>query len=102
MKRFIFKFILVVACRKRPVDADSEFDSAMRNIFQILMNVSRDFLFKSSSSSSIDESEYEFAEYVCESMVSLGSFNLQCVSSDSSMLAFYLQQVTRLCNCVVK
>ncbi|KAM7508468.1 hypothetical protein LguiA_018921 [Lonicera macranthoides] len=85
------EFFKLVSSRKRPIDAASEFDSAMSNIFQILMNVSRDFLCKSSSS--IDESEYEFAEYICESMVSLGSLNLQCISGDSTILSFYLQQM---------
>ncbi|KAK3011154.1 hypothetical protein RJ639_011098 [Escallonia herrerae] len=84
----------VVACRKRPTDADSEFDSAMSNIFQILMNVSRDFLNRScSSAGTIGESEFEFAEYICESMVSLGSFNLQCLNGDGALLSFYLQQM---------
>ncbi|KDP23601.1 hypothetical protein JCGZ_23434 [Jatropha curcas] len=66
----------------------------MNNIFQILMNVSREFLYKSGSSAgAIDENEFEFAEYVCESMVSLGSSNLQCISGDSNMLCLYLQQM---------
>lgn len=61
------------------------------------MNISREFLLKSGSSTGvIDESEYEFAEYICESMVSLGSSNLQCISSDSSILSLYLQQVVTL------
>ncbi|XP_043816148.1 protein HASTY 1 isoform X2 [Manihot esculenta] len=89
------EFFRLVSPRKRPVDASaSEFDSAMSNIFQILMNISREFLLKSGSSTGvIDESEYEFAEYICESMVSLGSSNLQCISSDSSILSLYLQQM---------
>ncbi|GFY92003.1 ARM repeat superfamily protein [Actinidia rufa] len=80
---------------KRPADdSASEFDSAMSNICQILMNVSRDFLFRSSSSTGvIDENELEFAEYICESMVSLGSSNLQSITGDSTMLSVYLQQM---------
>ncbi|KAF5952329.1 hypothetical protein HYC85_010273 [Camellia sinensis] len=80
---------------KRPVDdSASEFDSAMSNIFQILMKVSGEFLLRSSSSvGAIDESEFEFAEYICESMVSLGSSNLQCITGDSTILSFYLQQM---------
>ena len=83
-------------CRKRPADdSASEFDSAMSNISKILMNVSRDFLFRSSSNAGvIDENELEFAEYICESMVSLGSSNLQSITWDSTMLSVYLQQVT--------
>jgi len=82
-------------CRKRPADASPEFDSAMSNIFQIMMNVSRDFLYKSSTSGgAVDDSEFEFAELICESMVSLGSNNLQCISSDPNVLSVYLQQVT--------
>ena len=85
----------ILFCRKRPADdSASEFDSAMSNICQILMNVSRDLLFRSSSNTGvIDENELEFAEYICESMVSLGSSNLQSITWDSTMLSVYLQQV---------
>ncbi|XP_020113589.1 protein HASTY 1 [Ananas comosus] len=87
-----FKFI---SQRKRPVDATgSEFDSAMNMIFQILMNVSRDFLNGSmSNSGSIDENEYEFAESICESMVALGSSNMQCILVDRGMTSQFLQQM---------
>ena len=69
----------------------------MRNIFQIMMNVSRDILYKTGSSAGVmDESEFEFAEYICESMVSLGSFNFQCISGDNTILSLYLQQVIAL------
>lgn len=87
-----------MTCRKRPIDDTSapEFDSAMSNIFHILMNVSKEFLYRSGPSAGvIDESNIEFAEYICESMVSLGSTNLQCIAGDSTMLGLYLQQVTR-------
>ncbi|KAA8545010.1 hypothetical protein F0562_019773 [Nyssa sinensis] len=89
------EFFKLICPRKRPVDGSaSEFDSAMSNIFQILMNVSKDFLYRSSSGAGvIDEGEFEFAEYICESMVSLGSSNLQCVTGDSTLLSFYLQQM---------
>ncbi|KAK9137001.1 hypothetical protein Sjap_007595 [Stephania japonica] len=89
------EFFKVVSQRKRPVDdSATTFDSAMRSIFQILMNVSGDFLHKSSSTGGfIDESEMEFADILCESMVSLGSSNLQCVSSDNSMLSLYFHQM---------
>lgn len=82
-------------CRKRPVDASvSEFDHAMSSIFQILMNISREFLYRSGSNpGSIDEGEYEFAEYICESMVSLGSTNLQSIAGDSTALLLYLERV---------
>lgn len=67
----------------------------MINIFQILMNASRDVLCGSSSHiSSVDETEYEFAECICESMVSLGSTNLLCIAGNSSVLPFYIQQVS--------
>uniref|UniRef100_A0A2P2KHY5 Protein HASTY 1 n=1 Tax=Rhizophora mucronata TaxID=61149 RepID=A0A2P2KHY5_RHIMU len=89
------EFFKLVCPRKRPTDASaSEFDSVMSNIFQILMNVSREFLCKSESNvDGIDENEFEFSEYICESMVSLGSSNLQCISSDMNVLALYLQQM---------
>jgi len=82
-------------CRRRPIETSvPKFDQAMSNIFQTLMNVSREFLYRSGSSpGSIDEGEYEFAEYICESMVSLGSFNLQSIAGDSSLLPLYLEQV---------
>nr|XP_016442151.1 PREDICTED: protein HASTY 1-like isoform X1 [Nicotiana tabacum] len=87
------EFFKLVSLRKRPTDAGVEFDSAMSNIFQILMKISGDFLQKSDSGSVIDENEFEFAEYICESMVALGSYNLQCIVGDSSVLSFYLQQI---------
>ncbi|KAK6243201.1 hypothetical protein QUC31_009610 [Theobroma cacao] len=89
------EFFKLVSPRKRPADdAASEFDSAMNSIFQILMNVSREFLVRSSSTGgAIDESDCEFAEYVCESMVSLGSSNLQCIVGDSTTLSLYLLQM---------
>lgn len=61
------------------------------------MNVSREFLYRSTSNpDAIKESEYEFVEYICESMVSLGSSNLQCIAGDDSALALYLQLVIAL------
>ncbi|GMH10461.1 hypothetical protein Nepgr_012302 [Nepenthes gracilis] len=89
------EFFKLVSPRKRPVDESaSEFDSAMGNVFQIMMNVSRDFMCKSSSNvMAIDDNEHEFMEYVCESMVSLGSTNLQCISGDENMLSAYLHQM---------
>ncbi|KAE8686627.1 Protein HASTY 1 [Hibiscus syriacus] len=89
------EFFKLVSPRKRPTDdSASDFDSAMSNIFQILMNVSQDFLVRSSSAgAAIDENDYEFAEYICESMVSLGSSNLQCILGDSTTFSLYLQQM---------
>ncbi|BFG37079.1 hypothetical protein CerSpe_233530 [Prunus speciosa] len=90
------EFFKLVSQRKRPIDDTSapEFDSAMSNIFHILMNVSKEFLYRSGPSAGvIDESDIEFAEYICESMVSLGSTNLQCIAGDSTMLGLYLQQM---------
>lgn len=79
-------------CRKRPIDDATDFDTAMKVVSETLMNVSKDFLNKSSSVVS-NESEFEFAEYICESLVSLGSTNLQCLTADSTSLSCYLQQV---------
>lgn len=62
------------------------------------MNISREFLYRSGSNpGAIDEGDYEFAEYICESMVSLGSSNLQSIAGDSTVLPLYLEQVIRLC-----
>ncbi|XP_019423263.1 PREDICTED: protein HASTY 1 [Lupinus angustifolius] len=89
------EFFKLVSPRRRPADASvSEFDQAMSSIFQILMNISREFLYKSGSSpGSIDEGECEFAEYICESMVSLGSYNLQSIAGDNTSLLLYLEQM---------
>lgn len=66
----------------------------MGTIFQILMNVSRDFLNRSRSNSrAIDESEFEFVECICESMVALGSSNMQCIIADGALTSQFLQQV---------
>ncbi|XP_056842057.1 protein HASTY 1 isoform X2 [Raphanus sativus] len=85
----------LVCLRKRPNDASTaEFDSAVSNLFQTLTNVSRDFLTRFSASSSvIGENDYDFAECLCESMASLGSTSLQCISSDNGVMAAYLQQM---------
>ncbi|KAI4301872.1 hypothetical protein L6164_035110 [Bauhinia variegata] len=89
------EFFKLVSPRKRPADeSSSEFDDAMSHIFRILINASREFLQRSvSSPGSIDEAECEFAEYVCESMVSLGTSNLQCVAGESNILCLYLEQM---------
>ncbi|KAL6578959.1 hypothetical protein OROMI_009175 [Orobanche minor] len=87
------EFFKLVSQRKRPVDDASVFDVAMRNVFEILMNVTRDFFNRSASSTGSSESEIEFAEYMCESLVSLGSTNLQCIAADSTIFSFYLQQM---------
>ncbi|WOK94722.1 protein HASTY 1 [Canna indica] len=87
-----FKFICQ---RKRPTDATSvEFDSAMMGIFQILMNVSREFLNKCRSNlNAIDELEFEFVEGICECMVTLASFNMQCITWDGTIASEFLQQM---------
>ncbi|KAG9148614.1 hypothetical protein Leryth_017379 [Lithospermum erythrorhizon] len=82
----------LVSSRRRPSDAASEFDSAMRLIFQILMGVARDYLQKSSSSG-VDENDSEFAECICESMSALGSSNLHCITADGTVLYYYLEQM---------
>ncbi|KAI3445283.1 hypothetical protein Pfo_001948, partial [Paulownia fortunei] len=87
------EFFKLVSQRRRPVDDASDFDSAMRNVFEILMNVTKDLFYNSTSSAGSNESEFEFAEYICESLVSLGSTNLQCIAADSTVFSFYLQQV---------
>nr|GMD08550.1 protein HASTY 1 [Ipomoea batatas] len=87
------EFFKLVSSRRRPSDATSEFDSAICNIFQILINISRELLQKSNAGAIFDENESEFAECVCESLVLLGSSNLQCISDDTTILSFYLQQM---------
>ncbi|XP_062005210.1 protein HASTY 1 isoform X1 [Rosa rugosa] len=89
------EFFKLVSPRKRHVDTSTpEFDSAMSTVFHILMNASKEFLYSSGVNAGvIDESNIEFAEYLCESMVSLGSTNLQCIVGDSTTLPLYLQQM---------
>lgn len=70
----------------------------MSQIFNILVNISRDFLQKTRSGVTIDESELEFAECMCENMVSLGSSNWQSVSGDATIISIYLEQVTPISN----
>ncbi|TKW14395.1 hypothetical protein SEVIR_5G164800v4 [Setaria viridis] len=89
------EFFKVICQRKRPVDvAVSEYDAAMCNIFQVLMNISQQFLTRPGMQpSSIDESEYEFATCVCETMVALGSSNMQCILADGARTFQFLQQM---------
>ncbi|XP_047337469.1 protein HASTY 1 isoform X2 [Impatiens glandulifera] len=87
------EFFKLVSSRKRPYDDTTEYDSAMRIVFEKLMGVSNDFLRRSESISCIDESELEFAECICDSMANLGSLNLQCVSGDETIVSVYLQQM---------
>ncbi|KAF5740577.1 ARM repeat superfamily protein isoform 1 [Tripterygium wilfordii] len=89
------EFFKLVSPRKRPFDASAtEFDSAMTQIFEVLMHVSEEFLQRSSSNpGAIDESEFEFAEYICEGMVLLGSSNLQCIAGNRVLLSLYLQEM---------
>lgn len=88
-------FFKLVSVRKRPIDAStSEYDSAMTSIIQIMMNVSKDFLQRSTSATAaIDRTELEFAEAVCEIMGSVGSSNFHCISGNNDILPLYLQQM---------
>ncbi|CAA6654220.1 unnamed protein product [Spirodela intermedia] len=89
------EFFKLVCQRRRPTDDSThEFDDTMRNIFHILMSASRDFLCKySSSSAGVDKSEVRFAEYICESMVALGSSFMQCIAEDDNVISEYVQQM---------
>ncbi|KAK3164357.1 hypothetical protein QOZ80_1AG0016540 [Eleusine coracana subsp. coracana] len=89
------EFFKVICQRKRPVDvAVAEYDAAMSNIFQVLMNISQQFLTRSGTQpSAIDESEYEFAACICETMVALGSSNMQCILTDGSRTFQFLKQM---------
>ncbi|GAB2277547.1 histone deacetylase [Dionaea muscipula] len=89
------EFFKLVSARKRPIDESaSEFDSSMCKVVEIMMNVSGDFLYKSSSHAvAINDDEFEFAVHICESMTSLGSANLHCITSNENMLSVYLHQM---------
>ncbi|CAH1436793.1 unnamed protein product [Lactuca virosa] len=90
------EFFKLVSSRRRPADADSNFDSAMSSILVILMNVSTEFLRVSETNSGIiSDSDFEFAECICESLVSFGSTNLQCITGDSEILSLYLQKMVQ-------
>lgn len=90
----LYHFLLFM-CRKRPTDAKvSDFDSAISSIIQILLKISGDFLIKSSSNiAGIDENEVVFMECICESMVSLATSSLQCISRENTTVSLYIQQV---------
>ena len=92
----MFLVCVVLCLRKRPVDvAVAEYDAAICNIFQVLMNISQQFLTRSGMQpSSIDESEYEFATCVCETVVALGSSNMQCILADGARTFQFLKQVS--------
>ncbi|XP_051209723.1 protein HASTY 1 isoform X3 [Lolium perenne] len=89
------EFFKVICQRRRPVDvAICEYDAAMSNIFQVLMTSSQEFLTKSRMQpSAIDENEYEFAVCVCETVVALGSSNMQCILADGARTSQFLQQL---------
>uniref|UniRef100_A0A0E0MWA1 Uncharacterized protein n=1 Tax=Oryza rufipogon TaxID=4529 RepID=A0A0E0MWA1_ORYRU len=80
---------------KRPLDvAIVEYDAAMSNIFQLLMNIAQDFLVRSKMQPNvIDVNEYEFAMCICETMVALGSSNMQCILADVARTLHFLQQM---------
>lgn len=87
---------MIAYCRRRPAEADSDYDSAISSILVILMNVSTEFLNTSESGSGImTDSDFEFAECICESLVSLGTMNLQCITGDNEILYQYLQKVIK-------
>ncbi|KAF0919842.1 hypothetical protein E2562_031698 [Oryza meyeriana var. granulata] len=89
------EFFKVICQRRRPMDvAIMEYDAAMSNISQVLMNISQDFLVRSKmQSSAIDDNEYEFAMCICETMVALGSSNMQCILADVARTLHFLQQM---------
>ncbi|KAI5006841.1 hypothetical protein ZWY2020_041221 [Hordeum vulgare] len=89
------EFFKIVCQRKRPADvAVCEYDAAMSNIFQVLMNISQEFLTKSRMQpTAIDESEYEFGVCICETVVALGSSNMQCILVDGARTSHFLQQM---------
>jgi exportin-5 len=71
-----------------------EYDAAMSNIFQLLMNIAQDFLVRSKMQPNvIDVNEYEFAMCICETMVALGSSNMQCILADVARTLHFLQQM---------
>uniref|UniRef100_A0A0D3ENS1 Uncharacterized protein n=1 Tax=Oryza barthii TaxID=65489 RepID=A0A0D3ENS1_9ORYZ len=80
---------------KRPLDvAIVEYDAAMSNIFQLLMNIAQEFLVRSKMQpNAIDDNEYEFAMCICETMVALGSSNMQCILADVARTLHFLQQM---------
>ncbi|TXG65800.1 hypothetical protein EZV62_007075 [Acer yangbiense] len=63
------------------------------SIFIILLNFPVLFQAEECLLKFMDESDFEFAEYICESMVFLGSSNLQSITGDDTILSLYLQQM---------
>eukprot|EP01018_Ginkgo_biloba_P008898 Gb_10620 [translate_table: standard] len=91
------EFFKLISPRRRPADETvSAFDSTMSRVFEILMNASGVFFNRSASgTSSIDDSEVDFAECICETMVALGCNNLQCIAGDEQKLSVYLQEMLK-------
>ncbi|XP_057853443.2 protein HASTY 1 isoform X2 [Cryptomeria japonica] len=86
------EFFKMIALRRRPSDETLlDFDSTMACSFDIVMNSARDFLENSASGiSCLDDSEVEFAECICLTMVALGCNNLQCIAGHEERLSLYL------------
>ncbi|KAH7300327.1 hypothetical protein KP509_24G056400 [Ceratopteris richardii] len=62
--------------RKRPLDESSSiFDVAIRRIFEVLSQASASL---QNPHARIKEDDFEFAEYVAEALVSMGTCHLQC------------------------
>ncbi|KAI3780666.1 hypothetical protein L2E82_10652 [Cichorium intybus] len=63
------------------------------NVFSSMDLLEKEFLrVLESNSGNISEGEFEFAECICESLVSFGSTNLQCITGDNEILSLYLQK----------
>ncbi|XP_031497611.1 protein HASTY 1 isoform X2 [Nymphaea colorata] len=87
-------FFKIMAPRKRNTDCgSSEFDAAMHDICSFLTKASSEFLQRChQNAAGLDQSEYEFAECLCESMVNFGSHNLHCIA-DGLLLNLFLEQM---------
>ncbi|MCO5593899.1 hypothetical protein L7F22_047918 [Adiantum nelumboides] len=78
-----------IVSRKRPLDeSTTTFDAAIRRIFELLLQASRAL---QSSSAATKEDDSEFAEYVAEALVAIGSQHFQCFIGLQEHITAFLQ-----------
>ncbi|CAN6372154.1 unnamed protein product [Urochloa humidicola] len=90
----VLRFFKVVCQRRRPLYATEDYDATMSLIFWILMGISKDSLTTSKNHSSfLDESRLEFAGWICECLVAMGSFNMQFIIKDGNRATHFFRQM---------
>ncbi|KAI5071083.1 hypothetical protein GOP47_0013334 [Adiantum capillus-veneris] len=78
-----------IVSRKRPLDESAAtFDATIRRIFEVLSQASRAL---QSAPAATKEDDSEFAEYVAEALVAIGSQHLQCFVGLQEHITAFLQ-----------